>query len=115
MSLWALPTPDDAHKVSLMYGPIVLAGDLGNKGVTPELVNTTDNFFGNVPKAYQVHDSIPALTGSLKNISSWLKPVKDTPCTFRTSKTENGQIIFFRPLYTFYKDRFAAYWNMKQP
>lgn len=115
MSLWALPTPDDAHKVSLMYGPIVLAGDLGNKGVTPELVNTTDNFFGNVSKVYQVHDSIPALTGNLKNISSWLKPVKDTPCTFRTSKTENGQIILFRPLYTFYKDRFAAYWNMKQP
>jgi DUF1680 family protein len=51
MSLWLCPMPDDANPVAVMYGPMVLAGQLGQVDVPREMVYTTENWF-NFPKKY---------------------------------------------------------------
>ena len=113
MSLWALPTPDAPDIASIMYGPLVLAGDLGTEGVTDKLIRTTNNFYGEIPESYKVNISIPRLTGNLSDLS-WISRIDSTQLCFRTNQTEPQQILYFYPLYSFYKNRFAAYWHFKK-
>jgi len=45
MSLWLCPMPDDANLAAVMYGPMVLAGRLGQVDVPREMIYTLDNWF----------------------------------------------------------------------
>lgn len=112
LQLWLKPTPDNAQIASLMYGPLVLAGDMGTEGVTYELVHPEDYYYEHQPEAYKAPFDIPQLTGDMTDLS-WLKPVSGAPLHFETSTTSDGQTIQFFPLYQFYKNRFVTYWNFK--
>ncbi len=110
MQLHAERLADWAQRVSILSGPLVLAGDLGTKGVTSKLILTTDNFYGTIPAPYQVKMPIPALTGSAADFS-WLVPVEGKPLEFSTRATSDGSTLYFRPLYSTYKNRFSTYWQ----
>ena len=45
MCLWLCPMPDDPDLVAVMYGPLVLAGELGKVDVPRDLVYATGNWF----------------------------------------------------------------------
>lgn len=107
MSLHVEPLADAPQTVALLYGPIVLAADLGKDGVTRELINTSDNFFGGVKEPWQVNMQIPSLTGNVSNLN-WIKKQKNK-LLFSTSSTSDGSTILFRPLYEIHDCRFADY------
>ena len=111
MTLRAETLADAPQTAALLYGPIVLAGDLGTKGVTERLTNVTDNFYGDVPEAYQVHMKIPTLTGNAADLS-WLQPEPGKPLHFTTQATSDGSLLRFVPLYSVYRNRFSAYWQL---
>ncbi|MBG0858049.1 MAG: glycoside hydrolase family 127 protein [Bacteroidales bacterium] len=88
--------PDDSSRVAVMYGPLVMAGNLGPVKDTP------------------VQDSIaiPVLMTQERDPSVWMKPVEGRVNTFLTAGTGRPADIEMRPFYTFYDRRYSVYWDM---
>jgi DUF1680 family protein len=97
------PTPDNPRRVALMWGPLVLAGDLG-----PEPPRTR----GAAP-ALPV--DVPALIAAVRPIADWLKPVADKPGTFRSDGVGRPVDVEVAPFYRVQHRTYAAYWDLYTP
>jgi DUF1680 family protein len=95
------PLPDNPHRMSLMWGPLVLAGDLG-----PEVPQEDSEA--------QPPPSAPALVGD-KPLQRWLKPEPQKPGWFKTSETGLTQDIEFAPLFELPRRKYAVYWDVFTP
>ena len=95
------PLADNPNRLAVMWGPLVLAGDLG-----PEL-NLRQNG-GPRPEA-------PVLVASAQPVTSWLKPVAGKPGAFRTTGVGLKQDVDFLPLYELARRRYAVYWDVYSP
>jgi DUF1680 family protein len=104
---------DAPQTAAIMYGPIVLAGDLGKEGVSDSLRLTTDYFYDKVPQTYQVNFVVPSLTGNMHKIGTWMEREPGIELCFSTNATSNGQKIVFYPLYRVFNHRFADYWKFQ--
>lgn len=91
MALYTQPMPDDANRVALMYGPLVLAADLGDRN-------------GPEPR-------IPVLVTNDKPISEWVKPVVGKPMTFAVTDAARPNALTFAPFYTLHENRYAVYFD----
>lgn len=97
------PLPDNPTRMALMWGPLVLGGDLGSEipQEDPE----------NMPAP-----SAPALVvDANKPIEQWLKPESDKPGRFKTSGVGLSQDIEFAPLYELPRRKYAVYWDVLTP
>lgn len=110
MSLRVETTPDNPAKGALMYGPILLAGDMGTKGMTapapfsdPTVRNDyyTYNYHvpADLPTALSVDPASPAATITREGNS----------LTFTTS--EGYRLL---PLYDANRIRYNVYWDLKK-
>jgi len=97
------PIPDNANRMAVMWGPLVLAGDLG-----PEVSRRFRQGGGGAPEA------APALVTE-QNIDGWLKPVEGKPGTFHTVNVGLKQDIEFAPFYEMPRKRYAIYWDVFTP
>jgi uncharacterized protein len=86
------------NRFAVMWGPLVLAGDLG-----PELSYGTSR------------PDVPVLVASEQPVANWLKAVAGKPGTFRTSGVGLKQEIDFVPFYQLPRRRYAVYWDMYTP
>jgi DUF1680 family protein len=96
------PLPDDPNRMAIMWGPLVLAGDLG-----PEVHERRSR--GNAPEA------APALVTAELNVDGWLKPVAGKPGVFHTANVGLKQDIEFAPFYEMPRRRYAIYWDVFTP
>jgi DUF1680 family protein len=88
--------PDDSNRVAVMYGPLVLAGDLG-----PVKDSTaTDVMY------------VPVLMTAKRNPSEWMKPVEGKPNTFITVNTGRPRDIEMKPFYSIYDRRYSIFWDL---
>jgi hypothetical protein len=83
-----------------MWGPLVLAGDLGPAAAR-----------GSGPAA----PAAPVLVAPDQPVTNWLKPVSGKPGTFRTTGVGLKQEIDFAPFYQLPRRRYAVYWDMYAP
>ena len=104
MRLTAEAMPDDPSVQAFLYGPIVLAGDLGAQGLTESLIRDRQG-----PETARAPMDVPTLKASGKELTEWLRPDGRSGLEFRTSGL--GQEIAFRPLNRLWQ-RFAVYWNV---
>ncbi len=88
--------PDDTNRVALMYGPLVLAGDLG----------AVDD-----PPAKDPH-VVPVLMTNERNPSAWTEAIQGSPNTFRTTNTGRPSEILFRPFYKVHDRRYSVYFDL---
>jgi DUF1680 family protein len=94
--------PDNKNVAALMWGPLVLAGDLG-----PE-------------RRGAPVDPIPSFVAADRPIGEWLKAVNEKPDTFRsegvgrTLSGENREMDFV-PFYRLHRRTYALYWNLYTP
>jgi uncharacterized protein len=95
------PLPDNPNRFAVMWGPLVLAGDLG-----PEI---------NGRGARTAATDVPVLMAPEQPVANWLKPVADKPGTFRTAGVGLKQEIDFAPFYQVPRRRYAVYWDMYTP
>ena len=95
MSLRLEPMPDNPHRVAVLYGPTVLAGELGSDEAPA----------GKVFLA-------PALITDHKNIADWTTPVAEAPATFRTSRVGRPGDFTLYPFYRMHHKRYAVYWDV---
>ena len=90
--------PDNPNRFAVMWGPLVLAGDLG-----PEISSR-----GPAPDA-------PVLVAPEQPVANWLKEVVGKPGTFRTTGVGLKQEVDFVPFYQLPRRRYAVYWDMYTP
>ena len=108
MSLSAAPLPDDPSVEAVMYGPLVLAGRLGNAGLTRA---TTYGGYDCELKG----DPTPArdVTADPNNVESWVEPVPGKRLSFRTKGQEKSVSLI--PLNRLFGERYAVYWKVRAP
>lgn len=87
--------PDDAERVAVLYGPLVLAGDLG----------PVDDSLAKTP------DYVPGLLTADLDPARWLEPVSGTPNTFRT-KVGRPREVDLHPFYLVHDRRYTVYWDL---
>lgn len=112
MRLHQVAMPDDPTKVAILYGPLVLAGQLGNEGLTPPIP-----YAANDQGAYfRVSDPrVPVLVTANAPLDSWLKPVSGQPLTFRTVGAGRPNDVTLKPFYSTYFGRYTVYWDTFTP
>ncbi len=106
-SLRLEPLPDNPEKAAVMWGPLVLAGDLGPvppRGQRDEEAAT--------PPA---RPSIPVLVTPAGPVSGWLKPVADRPGVFRSDGVGRDRDVDFVPFYRLHRRLYSAYWDVLTP
>lgn len=83
---------DNANRIAFLYGPIVLAADLGD--------SLPDPVFGT-----------PVLLTDNRNIKDWLKPVDLKTLTFETKGIGQPKDITLKPFYTLYNKYYSVYFD----
>jgi uncharacterized protein len=102
------PLPDNPNRTAIMWGPLVLAGDLG-----PELDRRRSRQAGGEPPAPPA--PAPALITAEQNVDRWLKPVPGKSGVFRTANVGLKEDIDFAPFYEMPRRRYAIYWDVFTP
>jgi hypothetical protein len=112
--------PDDPGLQAFLYGPLVLAGDLGDEGLTSQLI-----IGPNTPALYRPPGSgnatqtanrpmapplaIPSFRAAGPDPSSWIKPA-GKPLTFQT--TGQKQDVTLVPINSLFDRRYSVYWEV---
>jgi hypothetical protein len=104
MQLHIEAMPDDPKTQAVMYGPVVLAGDLGAEGLTPELIVGP-----NAPRLQRMPIQVPVFKAANADPSSWIKP-GDKPLTFHTAGQQKD--VTLAPLNSIFDKRYSVYWQV---
>ncbi len=99
--------PDNPGRVALMWGPLVLAGDLGP---AVRLRATDEDEEDQNPPV-----TVPALVAAGRPIASWLKPVAGRPGAFRSDGVGRDRDVDFVPFYALHRRTYAVYWDLFTP
>jgi hypothetical protein len=112
MSLWLCPMPDDADLTAIMYGPMVLAGQLAALDVPKGMVYTTENWFV-FPKE-QISEA-PVIVTDQRDPTSWIEPVDPdkSGLTFRTKGVGKPNDVTLVPYHRLWNHKYAIYWRLK--
>jgi hypothetical protein len=111
--------PDDSATQAFLYGPLVLAGDLGNEGLTDALT-----FGTNAPAMYRTPRAgappraprpmapaieIPTFQAAGPDPTTWIKPA-EAPLTFHTVGQKKD--VTLRPINSIFDKRYSVYWTV---
>jgi len=97
--------PDDSGLQAILYGPLVLAGKLGNEGVTDATV------IGKMgPTPHKDPIDVPSFNASGRDAAAWIKPSGDAPLTFRTAGQQ--QDVTLVPFHRVFGERYSVYWRV---
>lgn len=96
--------PDDPKTQAFLYGPIVLAGDLGSEGLTEQMLVGP-----NAPQLRRVPIEVPGFQAAGPDPASWIKPA-GAPLTFRTSGQQKD--VTLAPLSSIFGRRYSVYWQV---
>jgi uncharacterized protein len=136
MSLHAQPMPDDPGVQAFMYGPLVLAGPLGNEGLTYEMMYADPVNARRGEGMRGQPATAPDLVASSSRVEDWIKPVGDPSVEQRdvevvagspgdwTRVVGEGSLAFrmtgqprnlsLIPLNRLFGQRYAVYWRVKR-
>jgi len=92
MTVQTEPMPDNPNRVAFLYGPVVLAGQLGKKTPDP-LVGT------------------PVLLTDNHNVSDWVKPVDNQTLTFEMKGVGKPFDPIMKPFYQTYDQHYSVYFD----
>lgn len=111
MSLHAEVLPDNSSNYSLLYGPIVLASQLGKQN--QDGLFADDSRGGHIAAGPRLPlQDMPVIIGDKDDIVSHIKKVEGKPLTFTLSgvypKKYDGMTL--EPFYRLYECRYMVYW-----
>lgn len=95
--------PDNPERFALMWGPLVLAGDLGPEQHDRRLRRAGGN------------GSVPVFVAPAEPVQDFVKPVPGKPGTFVTSGVGLTTDITLVPFYELPRRRYEIYWDMYTP
>jgi uncharacterized protein len=109
MHLHLQPIPDDANLAAILYGPVVLAGELGTENLDPKRIYSEDKILhGGFPAI-----AVPELAGDRNALGKWIQPAgaKDKPLAFRTVGAGRPEDVTLSPFYKLFDQRYCVYWR----
>lgn len=105
------PTPDNRRVAAIMWGPLVLAADLG-----PEHERGPGGNTGYEPP------TIPVFVAAEQPVSQWVKPVPDHPGCFRISEVGRDSLgadldveVNLVPFYRLHRRTYSVYFDLFTP
>lgn len=109
MNIHLYHSKEDKNKVVFMYGPLVLAGALGQENF-PETDILDDHLKLNNYKGI----SVKALNNSEENIIESIKKIENEKLAFEMKVQEDKRRVKYRlkPFYSIHHERYTIYWNM---
>ncbi len=112
MSLRLEAMPDDPKMIAILYGPIVLAGDLGREGLTE-----AQRYGPNAPQINRLPSIvIPVFTGDVKDVLGHVKPEPNAGAlNFQTSGLGQPHDVRLIPLDKASDQRYTVYWKVFSP
>jgi DUF1680 family protein len=108
MSLHSEAMPDDPTLQVFLYGPLVLAGELGAEGLT-EAMQYGGADGSNTLKGDPI--GAPEFRSSAEDPAAWIRPVAGRELAFRTSGQERD--VTLMPLDQLFGQRYGVYWRVK--
>jgi uncharacterized protein len=99
------PLPDNQRVAAILWGPLVLAGDLGpgrERGAG-----------GGARPAQPIQ--IPSLVAAERPLTEWLKPVPDKPGNFRSEGVGREQEVELVPFYRLHRRTYSVYFDVFTP
>jgi len=100
------PLPDNPRRVALMWGPLVLAGD-----VEQEMAARGER--RRAPRS--AGQTIPVFLSADQPIEKWLKPIEGKSGDFRTDEVGKNRDVEFMPFYRLHRRAYGAYWDLYTP
>ncbi|MHC4755044.1 MAG: glycoside hydrolase family 127 protein [Planctomycetota bacterium] len=100
--------PDDANLGAIMYGPLVLAGELGAEGLPDNVYINGPLDQGDTP----ANPPIPELFGDSGDLETWIKPVEGKALTFKTINSGKPTDVTLVPYHKLFDQRYAIYWRL---
>jgi DUF1680 family protein len=104
------PLPDNPDRAAIMWGPLVLAGDLGpipQRQPRDEAVAT--------PITAAQWPKTPVLVTVEASPDKWIKPVEGRPGVFHTAGVGRDTDVDLVPFYRLHRRVYAAYWTILTP
>lgn len=91
--------PDNPRRAAVLYGPVVLAGELGpeDEAGVAGLVN------------------VPVLVTGRRPLAAWVRPVRGRPATFRTAGVGRPRDVTLSPFHRMHGRRYTVYWDLFSP
>jgi uncharacterized protein len=96
LQLYTQAMPDNAGRVAVFYGPLVLAGVFGNKEPDPVT-------------------GIPVLVSTESDPAKWLKADNSQPLVFHSVNTGQPQEVTLIPFTQVQKEFYSVYWDLFTP
>jgi DUF1680 family protein len=97
---------DDASMVSIFFGPVLLAGELGRENMPNDSADSEANL-----KTPAV--PVPDIANPARNPADWLRPLPNAKLTFTAHNAGPADGITFRPLYEVHHQRYSVYWRLR--
>ena len=88
--------PDDSNRVAVMYGPLVLAGELGPE----DDPNAFDPMY------------VPVIMTEDRNPENWLSAVEGKKNTFETKQVGVPRQFKLKPFYNTHEERYSVYFDL---
>ena len=97
------PLPDNPRRVVILWGPLVLAGDLG-----PEPTRGRR-------QSWRERERIPVMVAADQPVADWLQPVPGKPGHFRSMGVGRERDVAFSPFYRLHRRSYGVYWDLFTP
>jgi DUF1680 family protein len=109
MRLHTEALPDNPKMIAVMYGPMVLVGDLGTQGL-----ENVKRYGPSAPQMGRVKTPvIPSFVGSAADVTK--KIDEDGRMRFKTKGLAQPNDVTLVPLYRIVDQRYNVYWNLLTP
>ena len=113
MTLRAVRLPDESPYYSFMYGPIVLASDLGKERLDGQFAD--DSRGGHIASGVQLPlQNMPVIVGEEQSILANLKKISPDKLEFSLSGTYPSRYegMILKPFYKTHECRYMIYWEL---
>ncbi len=107
MSLHLYHARDDENLGVIMFGPLVLAGELGREGMPENLYVSNNKQYSGDPVP-----AVPVLVTDSTDPASWVKLVSGKPLRFRTQNAGKPGDVSLIPLHQLHHQRYTVYWKL---
>ncbi len=98
--------PGDPGTLAILYGPVVLAGELGTDGM-PDPHARRQTEYSRVPSP-----EVPAFVADAKEVAGRIRPVAGRPLTFATQGLGRPRDVTLVPFYRLHHQRYSVYWKL---
>lgn len=101
--------PGSKEWLAVLWGPVVLAGELGNEGLEGLDFSGTRNYIAT--KKLPV-ETAPVFVGEAAEVVGKVKPAPGQSLVFRTEGLAQPGEVSLKPFYRVHRQRYAVYWKV---